>query len=157
MYHTPLSADAQRAEGLSAPQPLAMADRVRFGELDVLQHVNNAVYMQWFERVRVAYVGLYGLSRNLGTGPGPRIVIRSASIHYRQEMLMDEDYIVTCGCTAFRTTSFTLHQQIWSHGTLRAEMDCVLVLLQPDGSGRYPIPPEVAHRFAEQDGAVAAG
>lgn len=157
IYHTPLSADTQRALGIDAPQPLAMADQVRFGELDALQHVNNAVYMQWFERVRVAYVGLYGLTRTLGRGPGPRIVIRSATIHYRQEMVMDEDYVATCACRAYRTTSFTLHQQIWSGGTLRADMDCVLVLLQPDGSARYPIPAAVSEKFVRLDGAAPDG
>jgi acyl-CoA thioester hydrolase len=134
-----------------------MADQVRFSELDVLKHVNNAVYMQWFERVRVKYTQINGLNRSLGGGQGPRIVIRSASIHYRQEMLMDEDYVVTCACTAFRNTSFSMHQQLWSGGTLRATLDCVLVLLQPDGSGRYPIPETVRQHFIERDGAVFEG
>lgn len=156
-YHTPLPADVQTRLGIVPPQPLAMADQVRFSELDVLQHVNNAVYMHWFERLRVRYTQIYGLSRDLGSGVGPRIVIRSGSIHYRQEMRMDEDYVVTCGCTAFRTTSFTLHQQIWATGTLRASFDCVLVLLQPDGSGRYPVPDEIRQKFIDLDGARPEG
>lgn len=154
IYHSPLSPDTQRALGIDTPQPFAMADRVRFGELDVLQHVNNAVYMQWFESIRVRYIKEYGLSRRLGAGPGPRIVIRSGTIHYRQEMLLDEDYVVTCGCTAFRTTSFTLHQEIWSGGMLRASFDCVLVLLNADQSGRYAIPDALRQRFSDIDGAV---
>ncbi|MFK7745303.1 MAG: acyl-CoA thioesterase [Roseobacter sp.] len=153
-YHTPLSDDAQIAQGILSPAPLAMADQVRFSELDVLNHVNNAVYMQWFERVRVKYVQIWGMSRDLGKGTGPRIVIRSANIHYKQEMLMDEDYIVTCRCTAFRSTSFSMQQELWSGGTMRASIACVLVLLQPDGSGRYPIPDALRERFIEIDGAV---
>ncbi len=156
-YHTPLSPEEQTALGLSAPAPLAMADQVRFGELDVLNHVNNAVYFQWFERLRIKYTQLCGLSRFTGSGEGPRIVIRSGSIHYRQEMLMDEDYVVTCGCTAFRNTSFTMHQEIWSAGSLRATFDCVLVLLHQDGSGRYAIPDALRQRFIEADGAVYEG
>lgn len=152
-YHIPLSASEQEAEGIIPPAPLAMADRVRFAELDVLRHVNNAVYMQWFETLRVRYTKVYGLSRDRGTGDGPRIVIRSATIRYQEEMLLDEDYVVTCACTAFRTTSFTMHQQLWSVGRLRATLDCVLVLLNTDGSGRYPIPDELRRQFIEIDGA----
>lgn len=155
IYHAPLCADVQRSLGIDPPAPLAMADKVRFSELDVLNHVNNAVYFEWFERVRVLYTQYFGLSRNLGSGTGPRIVIRSGTIHYRQEMLLHEDYVVTCGCTAFRNTSFTMHQEIWAGGTQRATFDCVLVLLKPDGTGRYPIPDAVRRHFAEVDGAVA--
>lgn len=154
VYHTPLSPSVQSDLGITPPAPLAMADQVRFSELDVLNHVNNAVYMQWFERLRVRYTQDWGIARNVGTGHGPRIVIRSGTIHYRQEMRMDENYAVTCGCTGFRNTSFSLTQSVWSGGTLRASFDCVLVLLQPDGSGRYDIPPTVRERFIAIDGAA---
>lgn len=153
-YHTPLSAQTQSDLGIDPPAPLAMADRVRFSELDVLNHVNNAVYMQWFERLRIRYTQDWGLSRYMGAGEDPRIVIRSGQIHYRQEMRMDEDYVVTCGCTGFRTTSFSLAQTLWAGGTLRATFDCVLVLLKPDGTGRFPIPDVVRQRMVDIDGAA---
>lgn len=153
-YLIPLSDDEQRAQGITTPAPLALADQVRFSELDMLRHVNNAVYIQWFERARVRYTAISGLARSFGDMNGPRIVIRSGAIHYRQEILMDETYIVTCRVTAFRNTSFTMHQEIWVEGTLRATFECVLVLLNPDGSGRYPIPEEMRKRFVEVDGAT---
>jgi acyl-CoA thioester hydrolase len=153
LYHTSLDAATQTALGITPPAPLAMADRVRFSELDALNHVNNAVYMSWFERLRVRYTQDWGVSRYPDGNDNPRIVIRSGTIRYHREMRMDEDYVVTCGCTAFRTTSFSLSQQVWSGGTLRATLDCVLVLLQPDGSDRYPIPHAVRARFIKIDGA----
>ena len=152
-YHTPLDAAQQRAAGLSDPQPLAMADQVRFSELDVLNHVNNAVYMEWFERLRVRYSQDWGLSDYGAGADRPRIVIHSGTIRYRQEMRMDETYLVTCRCSAFRTSSYSLNQQLWSGGTLRASFDCVMVMLTRDGSGRQPIPDAVRRRFTEIDGA----
>ncbi|MGC1497255.1 MAG: acyl-CoA thioesterase [Sulfitobacter sp.] len=156
LYHTPLTPAQQSAFGITAPQPLAMADQVRFSELDALNHVNNAVYMEWFERLRVRYVQDWGLS-TYDSATDPRIVIRSGTIHYRQEMRMDEDYVTTCGCTAYRNTSFSMVQQVWSGGTLRATFDCVLVLLQPDGSGRFEIPTAVRARFGTLDRAIHEG
>ncbi|WP_436399368.1 acyl-CoA thioesterase [Roseobacter sp. S98] len=153
-YHTPLSAEEQSDLGIDPPAVLAMADRVRFSELDPLKHVNNAVYMAWFERLRIRYTQEWGLTRYALTGDGPRIVIRSGAIHYRQEMLMDEDYVVTCQCTGFRRTSFTLAQQLWAGGTLRATFECVLVLLNQDGDGRYPVPDAMIDRFRAVDGAT---
>lgn len=152
LYHTPLSVSDQAALGISPPQPLAMADKVRFSELDALNHVNNAVYMEWFERLRVRYVQDCGLS-GYDRADDPRIVIRSGQIHYRQEMRMDEDYVVTCRCTAFRNTSFTLRQELWSGGAMRASFDCVIVLLKPDASGRFPLSEAVRQRFASRDAA----
>lgn len=156
-YHTPLNAEEQAALGIDPPAPLAMADRVRFGELDVLNHVNNAVYMQWFESVRVNYLSLFAEKTYAEAGFNPRIVIRSATVLYREEMRLGESYAVTCACTAFRNTSLTMHQQIWSTGRLRATLDVVLVLLQPDGSGRYPIPEALRRHFIQIDGAVPEG
>lgn len=134
-----------------------MGDRVRFSELDVLNHVNNTVYFEWFERLRIRYSQDWGISNYGVSGVSPRIVIRSGAIHYRQEMRMDEDYIVTCGCSEFRTSSYTLAQQIWAGSTLRATFDCVLVLLQPDGSGKFPIPDAIRNRFVAVDGATQKG
>ncbi|NDW43400.1 acyl-CoA thioesterase [Ruegeria sp. PrR005] len=149
-YHTPLSAQEQRAHGLTAPQPLALADRVRFAELDILNHVNNKAYVEWFETLRVAYVNNF--CRPFFDGPEPRIVIRNANLHYVREMVQDEDYIVTARVTGFRQSSFTMEQQLWS-GDLRARLEAVMVAMMPDGSGKYPLPARLTEQFIRRDGA----
>ena len=55
-----LDRDALAARGLSAP--FGWADSVRFGELDALGHVNNIVYLAWFETVRMRYLAARGLT-----------------------------------------------------------------------------------------------
>ncbi|NNK17367.1 MAG: acyl-CoA thioesterase [Sulfitobacter sp.] len=157
VYHTPLSAAQQAVAGIDPVQPLAMADKVRFSELDVLNHVNNAVYMEWFERLRIRYCQDWGISDYSKEQDNPRIVIRSGTIHYRQEMRMDEDYIVTCACTAFRTSSYSLAQQLWSGGILRATFDCVMVHLEPDGSAKRPLSETLRARFLSVDRAEQEG
>ena len=156
IYHSPLSPDQQRAAGIPTPQPMAMADRVRFGELDMLKHVNNVVYMTWFEALRVRYSQAWGISTYDG-GTNPRIVVRSSAVRYHREVRMNEDYIVTCRCTGFRNTSYSLAQQVWVGSQLRATFDCVLVLLTRDGTGRYPLPDQLKHHFETVDQAVADG
>ena len=154
IYHTPLSADQQRDAGITDPQPLALADQVRFSDLDTNNHVNNCTYFEWFERVRIRYTQM--LTENgLLTPPGPRVVIRSGSIRYLHEILDREDYIVTCRCTAFRNTSYGLAQQVWVKGQLRATFDCVLVLLERDGSARFPLPAALKQHFLDVDRAIA--
>lgn len=152
-FHTPLTPEQQRAVGLNEPQTLAIADRVRFAELDVLNHVNNKAYMTWFETLRVEYFRLFGEPYFPEGTPQPRIVIGQGTVHYIKEMLMGEDYVATCRVKAFRSTSCTMEQQLWA-GDLRATFSCVVVMLYPDGSGRYPIPDALRQRFITIDGAI---
>lgn len=151
-YHTPLSDAEQRAQGLSDPQPLALADRVRYSEIDMLNHVNNKAYVEWFETLRTEhffrlclpfYNGLYE----------PRTVLRNAEIHYVKEMVAGQSYIATARVSTFRNTSYSVEQSIWCDG-LCATMSGVLVMLHPDGSGRDPLPEALKQYFVEIEGAV---
>lgn len=157
VYNTPLSPAQQAVEGVDPVQPLAMADRVRFSELDPLNHVNNVAYMEWFERLRVRYCKDWGISDYNPAHDNPRIVVHSGTIHYKREMVMDEDYVVTCACRGFRENSYTLHQQVWSGGILRATFDCVMVTLNRDGVGKRPLPEVIRQRFRDVDGAQETG
>lgn len=151
-FLTPLSPDQQRAFGLTEPWPLALADRVRFAELDPLNHVNNVAYLIWFEGARVTYFKHVGLSTYDAADSEPRIVVRRGEIDWLQEMRADEEYVVVTRTVDYRNTSFTLRQEIWSGGTVRATFNCVIVLLIPDGSGRMALPEPVRERFHAVDG-----
>ena len=150
-YLTPLSHEDLAALGLPPEWRFAMADRVRFHELDALNHVNNAVFFSWFETVRAAYVRAYGVSQY--TPADPRLVIRETSCRFLQEMLLDEPYILAARTTRFRRTSFTMEFAVFAE-TLRATGQAVVVALEPDGSGRFPLPEAAKAAFAERDGAI---
>lgn len=154
-FHTPLDAAQQAQFGITEPWPLAMADKVRFGEIDMLGHVNNARYLTWFETVRTVYLEWSGLTR-YNPATDPRIVIRSGQIHWVKEMIREETYVVTARATAYRNTSFTIASEIWSAGSLRTKFDCVCVTLESDGSARRPLPQSFIQRITELDGARAA-
>ena len=89
--------------------------------------------------------------------PCCRVVIRSGSIRYLQEMLERENYIVTCRCTSFRNTSYALAQEVWVGRELRATFECILVLLERDGSGRYPLPDRLKQYFEQTENARPEG
>ena len=153
-FHRPLTEKEQRAHGIDAPQILAMADRVRFAELDSQNHVNNKAYMTWFETLRVAYFDRF-CQPFFPVGQRPRILLHSLTLRFVKEMLQDEPYIATAQTVAFRTRSFTLDQQIWS-GDLRARMQVVVVLGRGDGAGRVALPDALKAAFRDRDGAQPA-
>lgn len=152
-YLTPLDPDTQRAHGIAAPWPLAIADRVRFSELDPLNHVNNAAYVSWFEGIRVRYFHEWDISHY--RAGDPRLVIRRAEVDYLREMRMGEDYILAARTVSFRNTSFAMEYALWA-GDLRATGSAVVVMLAPDGSGKMPIPEALRRRFEQVDGARPA-
>ncbi|MHA6261950.1 acyl-CoA thioesterase [Arenibacterium sp. CAU 1754] len=151
-YHTPLSAEEQTAQGLDTPQPLAMADKVRYAELDVNNHVNNKAYVAWFESLRVSYFDLFLDPHYPGT-QRPRTVVHSLNVRFIREMLRDESYIATARISAFRNSSFTMEQQLWSGGQLRATANVVMVMLERDRSGRAALPDDVRQCLMSRDGA----
>lgn len=153
-YLTPLSPQEQRDAGLPEIWPFAIRDKVRFAEIDALNHVNNAAYLAWYENIRVHYFQHSGLSKY--RSGDPRIVIRRGEVDYLREMHQNDDYIVTVRAESFRTTSFTLYCEVWSAGALRSTFRGVIVLLNPDGSGKMALPEDFRQRIIEVDGAKPA-
>ncbi|MBT8152415.1 acyl-CoA thioesterase [Epibacterium ulvae] len=151
-FHTPLTPDEQRQLGLAEPQPISTADRVRYSEIDILQHVNNKAYLDWFEMSRVVHFNTLCLSHFEGH-PEPRTVLRNANIHYVQEMHLGDIYVATSRIVSFRRTSYVLDQQIWSGGTLRCRMEGVMVLRHPEKDEGYPLPDSLISFLTTEEGA----
>ena len=38
------------------PEPFIHTERVRFGDLDPLRHLNNVVFLRYFETARISYL-----------------------------------------------------------------------------------------------------
>jgi acyl-CoA thioester hydrolase len=156
-YHTPILTEDLRALGIPAPWTFGLADRVRFGELDALGHVNNTAYLRWFESFRLPYLKARQVT---DYGPGaPRLVLRSASAEYKVEMGMDLDYVVVGRARAYRRTSFTMEFAVYTldPAQVTATGEAVVVLLNRDAPGRFPIPEAGIAAFRDHDGAVAEG
>ncbi len=152
-YLTPLSRDAQDRYGVPEGWPLALADRVRFAEIDALGHVNHTAYLRWFESLRVLYMRDWGICPY--DGSGPRIVLKSVTMEYRREMFLGEDYVVTARTTRFRRASLEMAYAVHAPD-LRAEGTAVIVLLARDGSGKHPLSEAQMRRLVEVDGAEDA-
>ena len=149
-FLTPLPLETLRAAGVPAPFRFGMADRVRFGELDVLGHVNNAAYLAWFENFRIHYFRDYGVADY--SGAPPRIVLRSVGLEFLSEVLLNQTYIVTGRTVSYRTTSFAMEYGVWINGRLTTKGSAVIVNLDHSGN-KQPLPPKWIEGFQKIDGA----
>ncbi|MBS1303692.1 thioesterase family protein [Loktanella sp. SALINAS62] len=136
-FLTPLHADHLRPAGIPEPWRFGMADQVRFGEIDALQHVNNAVYLKWFENLRILYFQQFTLWRDSDTRP--KFVLRAVDLDYRSEVKLTDRYILTGRIMKMGNSSFTMEYGVWVGDRLTTTSHAVLVMLNPDNTKR-PLP-----------------
>ncbi|SDZ37970.1 acyl-CoA thioester hydrolase [Jannaschia faecimaris] len=154
---TPLSIAHLRDQGIPAPFAFGMGDRVRFHELDVLEHVNNARYLSWFETARIAYLRAYGIGDYSRTGERPVLVLKSVAVDYKVPLHLEDVYIVAGRTRAFRNTSWTMEYGVWHDKKLCATSTAVIVLMEADFVTRKRLPDSYTRAFKERDGSIFEG
>lgn len=148
----PLLANDLRALGIPEPWAYGRPDNVRFYEIDALGHVNNAVYLCWFETIRVRWLEDYAPS---GFAEAT-FVLKSLSCEYHAPMFVNEAYVTTARCVSFRNTSFLKEYAIWSAGELKCSGTALVVLTDAAGTQKTPLPDGWREAFAARDGAKDA-
>ncbi len=68
---------------------------VRQYELDLLGHVNNAVYLNWVEQVAIEHVEALGFGRDWSLAQGGAWVVREHHVTYRQPIVYGDAVLVT--------------------------------------------------------------
>jgi acyl-CoA thioester hydrolase len=138
---TPLARDA--IAPLEA-HPHRLSDNVRFADLDVNKHVNNAVYSSYFESSRVLLVG----ERTNGLTPeGLSWVLARLDINFRAELHWPGTIELGLGVLKLGRSSVTFSQVVYSQGRLIASAQATTVMV--DSASRKPtaLPPEVIANF----------
>jgi acyl-CoA thioester hydrolase len=133
-FLTSLYTDQLRALDVPEPWSFGMADKVRFGEIDALGHVNNAVYLRWYETLRVNYLHDYGVYE--ASIPAPKIVVKTVGLDFKAEVKPGAEYINLARAVEMRNTSFTMHYATLVDGQVTTTGHAVVVLLNDDNSKR---------------------
>ncbi|MGB3406349.1 MAG: thioesterase family protein [Jannaschia sp.] len=154
---TPLEGRALRDAGVPAPFAFGQADRVKFHELDVLDHVNNARYLSWFETFRIAYLRAYGISDYANRSVRPVLVLKSVAIDYHAPLHLEDVYVVAGRTRAFRRTSWTMEYGVFSDGRACASSQAVICLMEADFKTKRALPDSYVTAFRDRDGAIFEG
>jgi len=125
-------------------------EQVRFRDLDALGHVNNAVFLTYFESARIAY--WLHATRRQGLGALDMILAR-AEVDYRSPLGYGESVEISVGCTSLGRSSFVLEGDMHERGSARLVAESRKVLVHYDhASGRSrPLPDELRRLILEQD------
>jgi acyl-CoA thioester hydrolase len=116
--------------------PVRLTVPVQWGEQDAFHHVNNTVFLRWFESARIAYFSAIGLAIELQGQASLRPILARATIDYRAPVTFPDTITVEATVKAFGNKSFTMGYRATSQaqGRVVAEGDAVIVLLDPSGA-----------------------
>ena len=127
--YTPDPEQERRALTDRATYTLWREDIIRFGDLDVLGHVNNVAYMVYFETGRVAFL------EQLGRPPrdrehGPVFVLAHIAADYIEELYYPGRVEIGTALRHVGKSSFHLGHGIFVDGECKAIATSVIVQVQ---------------------------
>ena len=114
---------------------------IRYQDLDPYGHVNNAVYLGFFETIRIAYwralASIIGLEKlEAGDIPGARYVIAETTVRYRAPVLLDDVLHGAASVPTIGNRSYTMDFELrtgeaFGGGVLVAEGSAAHVFFDP--------------------------
>jgi acyl-CoA thioester hydrolase len=129
-----------------AHYPHRVADTIRFGDLDPQGHVNQAVFLTYFESGRVAMFR----NQDLGIGvPGATFVLVRMEVDYLKELHWPGTIEIGTGVAEFGRSSFKVTQAIFRDGACAAIGRATLVCIDLATRKARPIPGEAIARLSQ--------
>ena len=115
---------------------------VAWGDMDAMQHVNNAVYFRYFESGRIVHLASLGAhfpGRTIGT------VVGSIQCRFRIPLTYPDDIIVGSRVGEIRDDRFTMEYAIFSrrHDRVAAEASSVVVAITMHDGRKTRLPDAV--------------
>jgi acyl-CoA thioester hydrolase len=136
------------------PVPVRLAIQIRWRDLDALGHVNNAVYLTYFELARLAYV------RSLLGADAPRdprtllpydfqFILAEVTCHYRSPATLDDQLVVTIWVSQVGRKSYVFEYRINDevNGRLVAEGCSTQVWFDYAANESRPVPAAIVARM----------
>jgi len=130
--------------------PVSRTDvEARSYELDAYSHLNNAVFVSWFEHGRSVYLRERGMGwQSLPEEFGVRVVVVHQAITYKAEIRQDDRLVIESEIPRFGNTSFPFTQRIlYPDGRVAAEAEVVMVSIDLDGKP-VPVPEALRERLS---------
>lgn len=90
------------------PEPFIHRERVRFGDLDAMRHLNNVVFLRYFETARISYMRQLTPEHDPADpgGGGFGFIFAECHINYRSPVHFDEEVEIRCRVDEVRRSAF---------------------------------------------------
>jgi acyl-CoA thioester hydrolase len=135
-------------ESLKETFPVLLSIPVAWGDMDSMGHVNNTVYLRYFESARIAYFERVGFLEEMGvSGVGP--ILASTRCRFRLPLSYPDQVSVGASVSEIQADRFLMLYRIVSEtkGALAAEGDGLIVAYDYREKRKSPLPARVRERI----------
>ncbi len=144
-------------QGLLADYPTVIDIPLAWGEMDAFGHVNNIVYLRYFESSRIAYFEPLGILEAMAaSGIGP--ILAETRCRYRLPLTHPDTVAVGARIVELAADRFLMHHRVVSHrhGKLAAEGDALIVYYDYNAGAKTSLPADIAAQIREREGDALA-
>ena len=134
---------------MDAPWTVGLTVQVAWAEMDAFGHVNNTVYLRWFESARIGYFEKLGLATSsVGSRSEAWPILAHSAIDYRSPVVYPDTIEVSARVTKLGNTSFSMlyRAQSRAQNKLVAEGEAVIVMIDPKTGAKCPLSDELRSR-----------
>lgn len=98
--------------------------QIRFSDCDMLQHVNNAVYLQYFETARIQF-----FKTDLPDWDWKKngIILLKNEVEYKVPLFLTDDCHIEIDCSHIGNKSFTLTYKVMVNNLVKSTGKSILV------------------------------
>lgn len=131
--------------------PVVVELPVLWGDMDAMGHVNNVVYLRWFESARIDYFaksGLWARVKEEGVGP----ILARSTIDYRLPLTFPDTVRTACTVLSVGNSSMRFGHRVRSRAqgrAIAAEGEAVVVMVDYKTGRKVPISPELRRTIEE--------
>jgi acyl-CoA thioester hydrolase len=130
--------------------PVRLRIPVAWGDMDAFGHVNNVVYLRWFESGRIALFDRVGiLHAGVPSGPGP--ILARTGCEFLLPLSYPDFVTVETRIATIGTKSFVMTYEVRSEGVdaVAARGDGVIVWYDYGAGRSIPVPDALRQRLDE--------
>ena len=134
--------------------PITMTVQVAWAEMDAFGHVNNTVYLRWFESARILYFEKLGVATTIAPGAKAWPLLAHSSIDYRAKVVYPDTIEIAVRVTKLGNTSFSMAYRATSQQQSRlvAEGETVVVMVDSKAGTKLPLDPDLRARIRALEG-----
>ncbi|MFC1890932.1 acyl-CoA thioesterase [Thermodesulfobacteriota bacterium] len=142
-------------ENLLKSFPVVIEVPVAWGDMDSYQHVNNTVYIRYFESVRIAYFDRLGLMK-FKEKNGVGAILASIQCMFRAPVTYPDTVSAGARISKIEKDRFLMEYCVVSHQLNRvaAEGDGLVISYDYNANRKTSLPDEIKNRITEIENSV---
>ena len=130
--------------------PFVHTERIRFGHLDAMRHLNNVEFLRFFETARIEYLRTVIPEHDPADPDDFGLIFAECHINYRSPVHFDEEVAVACTIGHVRRSSFRVEFDMRVGSRLVAEGYGVLVGFDYTAQKASALPDALRTRLQEE-------